>query len=106
MFRCYLPQVLYEVDKVIYLDADLLVLRDIKELWDVDVSRYCIGGAQVGYGFIFSQEYFNQKRTDDEFVLDLYQMFFDRTPDTDGYNNWVNKLRNGTTREEDYKGTD
>ena len=63
-----------------------------------------ICGAQVGYGFIFSQEYFNQKRTDDEYVWDLYQMFFGREPDTDGFNSWVNKLKNGATREEIFAG--
>lgn len=40
MFRVMLPELLPELSKVIYLDADILVNRDIKELWDVDIENY------------------------------------------------------------------
>ncbi|MBQ6814278.1 MAG: hypothetical protein IJP13_01930 [Lachnospiraceae bacterium] len=40
MFRILLPDILSDVDRIIYLDADLLVNRDIKELWDMDISQY------------------------------------------------------------------
>ena len=30
------------MDKIIYLDADILVNRDIKELWDTDIQDYCL----------------------------------------------------------------
>lgn len=50
MYRCYLPDVLYYLPKVIYLDADLLVLKDIRELWDMDVEDYCLAGVHdVGF---------------------------------------------------------
>ncbi len=49
-------------------------------------------GAQVAYGFIFSQEYINKNKSDEEFVTDLYLMFFGREPDTAGLNNWLNQL--------------
>ena len=61
-------------------------------------------GAQVGYGFIFSQEYFNKNRTNEEFVTDLYSMYFDRTPDTDGFNYWMDKLNAGDSREAIFAG--
>ena len=42
MFRVMLPELLPDVDKIIYLDADILVNRDIKELWDIDIQNYCL----------------------------------------------------------------
>ena len=38
-------------------------------------------GAQVGYGFIFSDEYANKNTDNTQFVKDMYQMFFGREPD-------------------------
>lgn len=42
-YRLYLPDIL-DIDKVIYLDCDLIVLDDIKELWQYDVK--VIAGVQ------------------------------------------------------------
>ena len=42
MFRVMLPELLPDVDKIIYLDADILVNRDIKELWDTGIQDYCL----------------------------------------------------------------
>lgn len=61
-------------------------------------------GAQVGYGFIFSTEYENKNTTTDEFVTDLYNMYFGRTPDEDGFEYWTGLLDNGMTREEVFAG--
>lgn len=44
MFRCSLPELLPDLNRIIYLDADLFVNRDIKELWNVDVREYCLAG--------------------------------------------------------------
>lgn len=44
MFRCSLPELLPDLNRIIYLDADLFVNRDIKELWDVDVREYYLAG--------------------------------------------------------------
>ena len=44
MFRCSLPELLPDLNRIIYLDADLFVNRDIKELWDVDICEYCLAG--------------------------------------------------------------
>ena len=57
-------------------------------------------GAQVGYGFIFSQEYINKNRSDEEFVNDMYAMYFGREADSDGFNYWVGLLESGLTRED------
>ncbi len=41
LFRLSIPDLLPDdIDKVIYLDADIIVNLDIKELWDVGVTEY------------------------------------------------------------------
>lgn len=40
MFRVVLPEILSEISKIIYLDADIIVNRNIKDLWDIDISGY------------------------------------------------------------------
>lgn len=41
MSRCWLPQILTE-DKVLYLDIDTLVLDNLDDLWNMDISDYAI----------------------------------------------------------------
>jgi len=41
-YRLFLPQILKE-DKVLYLDVDMLVLRDVAELFDTDLGDYYLG---------------------------------------------------------------
>ncbi len=42
LFRILLPQICSNLSKIIYLDSDLLINCDIKELWETDISNYCI----------------------------------------------------------------
>lgn len=35
-----LPQ---SVDKIIYLDADIIVTRSIREMWEIDIEKYALG---------------------------------------------------------------
>ena len=42
MFRIMLPELLPELSKIIYLDADILVNRDIRELWDINIDSYAL----------------------------------------------------------------
>ena len=42
LFRIMLPEICTELSKIIYLDADLLINCDIKELWDINISEYCL----------------------------------------------------------------
>lgn len=44
LYRLYLPELLSDVSKIIYLDADLITHGDICGLWDVDVTNYAIAG--------------------------------------------------------------
>ena len=43
-FRLILPELLLDLDKVIYLDCDTLVCGSLRELWDIDISRYALAG--------------------------------------------------------------
>lgn len=45
LFRLLIPDLL-PCEKVIYLDCDVLVNLDIRELWDVDLEGNCIGGVR------------------------------------------------------------
>jgi len=42
-YRLVIPDVLPQYDKILYLDSDLLVLRDVSELFAVDIGEYAIG---------------------------------------------------------------
>lgn len=55
-------------------------------------------------GFFFSQEYLNKKATDSEYVKTLYRTFFDREYDQAGYEDWMSKLKKGTSRQDVLKG--
>lgn len=43
-YRLLLPEILSDVDKIIYLDCDVVVEANLKELWDTDVSGYGCAG--------------------------------------------------------------
>lgn len=61
-------------------------------------------GAQLGYGFIFSGEYISKNKTNEEYVTDLYNMYFGRTPDDAGFNYWLDMLNAGSSRETVFAG--
>ena len=44
--------------------------------------------------FFQSQEYKDKRKTDAEFMVDVYQMFFGREPDQGGYDYWLDNLKN------------
>jgi len=39
-YRIFLPELLPEVDRILFLDADLLALRPLAALWETDVSEH------------------------------------------------------------------
>lgn len=61
-------------------------------------------GTNVAYGFLFSQEYTNKNKSNEDYVTDLYALFMGREPDTDGYNYWIGQLNSGKSREEIFAG--
>lgn len=72
MFRTMLPEILPDLSRIIYLDADLFVNRDIEELWNTDISNYCLAAVRdsgtilgnahpypVSKNQVLREEYFN-----------------------------------------------
>lgn len=59
--------------------------------------------AEVGYGFIFSDEYKNKNAKDDAFVEMLYNVFMDRKSDPEGKAYWVSLLQKGYSRRYVYR---
>lgn len=67
--------------------------------WTADLIDKRATGCSVAYGFIFSPEFQGKQATDAQYISYMYDAFFGRNPDTDGFNYWVNLLGNGMTRE-------
>jgi FkbM family methyltransferase len=44
-FRLLLPRLLGDVERVLYLDADLLILERIRALWEIDLGERCLAAA-------------------------------------------------------------
>ena len=62
-------------------------------------------GGQVAHNFIFSQEYINKNKSNEAFVDDLYQMFFDRSRGSGEGQSWINELDAGVkNREQVFNG--
>ncbi|MBR3356622.1 MAG: DUF4214 domain-containing protein [Solobacterium sp.] len=51
-------------------------------------------------GFFHSPEFLNKKTTDEEYVTILYRTFLGREPEPEGFNDWVNRLKSGMSRDE------
>jgi hypothetical protein len=56
-------------------------------------------GEDIAYGFIFSNEFLAKDHPNGTYVSILYNTFFDRVPDEDGYIFWVSVLESGYSRE-------
>jgi lipopolysaccharide biosynthesis glycosyltransferase len=103
MFRLIMPRVLKNLNRLIYLDADLLFNRDIKDLWDIDISGHSLAAVKdvifdngiimpkfVEEGIVSKDRYFNsgvllmnldaiRKKGD---LLDLSIEFLENNPDS------------------------
>ena len=62
-------------------------------------------GANVGYGFVFSTEFINLNKTDEEFLDVLYRAFFNRDPDSGGLAGWLNVLSGAPTGDNGTRAT-
>ncbi len=76
-FRLLIDKILIDEDKVVYLDCDVILNRDIAELYNFDISQYCLAavkdfGAEIylkynsdfmeyisSLGFKYESTYFN-----------------------------------------------
>jgi hypothetical protein len=76
-----------------------------KAYWEGEVARAQALGVDVkeaymvmAGNFFNSTEYLGFGRTDPQYVTDLYLTFFNRSPDSQGLNYWLNKLSSGSSR--------
>ena len=56
-------------------------------------------GADVAYGFVFSDEFIQRGVSNSEYLTILYRAFFAREPDSGGYNTWLGYLNTGKSRQ-------
>lgn len=71
-----------------------------RDYWADQLMNQGNSGSYVAKGFFHSQEFLARDLSDEEFVTVLYSVFFDRTPDAEGFANWTNALANGATRDQ------
>ncbi|MCR4896894.1 MAG: DUF4214 domain-containing protein [Lachnospiraceae bacterium] len=102
-----------ETDDSVYRDKVLDFIRRMYlvalnregEEWGVYMwtEKIMIGEVSVqdvaSYGFYMSPEYQNRNRADTEFITDLYEGLFDRTPDLSEIYHWLYRLEQGESRE-------
>lgn len=43
-YRFFIPEILTQYDKALYLDVDIIVKRDVSELFNIDVTDYLLAG--------------------------------------------------------------
>lgn len=42
LYRLFLPRLLSSLDKIIYLDGDIFVMKDLSNLWNIDIDGYSL----------------------------------------------------------------
>lgn len=86
-----------------------LYTKALGRAYDVDGLNYWCGQILSGSisisevsttGFFHSQEFKNKNLSDGEYVKVLYRTFLDREYDQDGYEYWLQQLKNGKSRDE------
>lgn len=70
-----------------------------KKYWSDELEKQNTDGANVAYGFIFSDEFKGNNLNDEQFVDVMYATFFDRAADNEGKNYWLGLLNQGSARE-------
>ncbi len=63
-----------------------------------------VSGKSVAYGFIFSKELEEKNLSNDEFLNRMYQIFLNRDPDPSGKAYWLDRMENGSSRFDIFKG--
>lgn len=56
LFRIFIPKVIPNIKRVLYLDSDILIRRELKELYDVDLNGHIIGATRE-YKTFFAKEH-------------------------------------------------
>lgn len=48
-YRFFLPQIMKEYDKIIYLDCDMIILKDVKELYETELANTSLAAVRELY---------------------------------------------------------
>ena len=72
--------------------------------WANQLANMQISGSDAAHGFFFSQEFTDADISDSEYVKRLYRTFMGREYDQSGYDNWMNALASGRSREFVFQG--
>ncbi|MBD3184991.1 DUF4214 domain-containing protein [Candidatus Poribacteria bacterium] len=103
-----LKKTIYVVDEeciaeyFINLYEELLLITPEQAVIDEAVNVLADGSKTAGdviSELMAAQEFIDRDLNNGGFVTTLYKAFFDREPDTRGYNYWLGKLNNGSTRQ-------
>ncbi len=78
--------------------------QDGFDYWVGKLNAKELTGTSVAQQFIFSNEYLSKGTNDSQYIRDLYTMFMDRDPDSDGFTYWSSRLSSGDTRETVFAG--
>ena len=62
-FRIFLPQILRDCEKVLYLDSDIIVLVSLQELWDINIEEYALAATSDISTIFGGQDYSNTLKT-------------------------------------------
>lgn len=81
LIKFYLPEIFKDLDKILYLDSDILILKDLYELTNTDIDNYYLGAVKDGFTKLINKEYLLRHKieTDEYFnsgvmVLNLKKM--------------------------------
>jgi hypothetical protein len=66
--------------------------------WTNELRSRTKTGADVAYGFVFSQEFLGNHTSNEDYLTILYEAFFDRQPDPAGWDSWIAELDGGRNR--------
>ncbi len=72
--------------------------------WVNKLIKGQITGSKCAHDFIFSDEYVKKKLSNGDYVKNLYTAIMGRNYDKAGYNDWVDKLKKGMSRDEVFAG--
>ena len=69
-----------------------------KLIWLNGIESNDLTYSGLVFGFVYSEEYLSYRKTDEEFITDLYEVLLGRTPDQNGLDNWLSILESGGSR--------
>ncbi len=73
-------------------------------IWSNELTTGVTCGARAAYGFLFSPEYQNKKKSNEAFVTDCYKLLLGRNPDASGKSHWISQLQSGKSRAQVFAG--